>query len=75
MTEQERQTVTDSMKGVFQANRYYAWEWQCAIAEGMRQMGGDPKLAHQGAARFMEQHLNVSMHEFPEYQHLMETWK
>jgi hypothetical protein len=75
MTEAERQTVTDSLQGVFKADREYAWEWQCAIAEGMRQAGCDPKLAHQGAARFLEQQFTVPMREFAEYHHLMETWK
>ena len=71
----ERQAMTDSMKGVFQADPLYAWEWHCAIAEGLRQAGCDPKLAHQGAARFMEGHLGVPLQTFAEYQHVMETWK
>jgi hypothetical protein len=41
----------------------------------MRQAGCDPKLAHQGAARFMESHLDVPMQTFAEYRHVMETWK
>jgi hypothetical protein len=75
MTDSERQNVTNKMKSMFQADPYYAWEWHCAIAEGMRQAGCDPKLAHQGAARFMDMHLDVKVQTFAEYRHVMESWK
>jgi hypothetical protein len=56
-------------------DRLLAWEWQCALAESLRQSGLDPKVAHQGAARILKEQFGTDTTRYQEYRDLMDTWR
>ena len=64
-----------ALRGAFQADPTYAWEWQCALAERQRAAGVDPKPAHQGAAHFLLKHFGVNVTTMQADRDLMHTWK
>jgi hypothetical protein len=53
----------------------HAWESHCALAEHIRDMGVDPKLAHQAAATALHFFCRVDVTQMQEYRDIMTVWR
>lgn len=58
----------DKLKGMIQADRAYAWSWQCNLCMPMFDGGMDIDTANEGAARIMEHLFGIDVRKFPEWE-------
>lgn len=77
MTETQTNAITKAfcvIETAIKQDHGYAWTWHCNIAMGFYDVGGEHKLANEGAARFMMVAFGVDMTACQEYRDLMKAY-